>query len=62
MTDDDPTPHWWRKPGSAQLGLCYYVICLVVLYRLFSLTPGLQPRVQLAVLGGVTLTNAVWNY
>jgi tryptophan-rich sensory protein len=36
----------------------------VVLFRLFSLHPasGLQQRAPLALLGGVMLTNAFWNY
>jgi len=55
------TPPLW---GWIVIGLCYYVICFWVLYRLFSLPPasGRQQRVPLALLGGVMLTNAFWNY
>jgi tryptophan-rich sensory protein len=50
--------------GWIVIGLCYYAICFSVLYRLFSLPPasGLQERAPLALLGGVMLTNAFWNY
>jgi tryptophan-rich sensory protein len=50
--------------GWILIGLCYYVICFSLLYRLFSVpTAGsLQQRVPLALLGGVMLTNAFWNY
>jgi hypothetical protein len=39
--------------GWIVIGLCYYVICFVVLFRLFSLHPasGLQQRAPLALLG-----------
>ena len=55
------TPPLW---GWIVVGLCYYVICFSVLYRLFSLSAasGLQQRVPLALLGGVMLINAFWNY
>jgi len=50
--------------GWIVIGLCYYVICFSVLFRLFSLPPAsdLQQRATLALLGGVMLTNAFWNY
>ena len=50
--------------GWIVIGLCYYVICFLVLFRLFSLPPasGVQQRAPLALLGGVMLTNAFWNY
>lgn len=50
--------------GWIVIGLCYYVICFMVLYRLFSLPPGSgsQQHVPLALLIGVMLINAFWNY
>jgi translocator protein len=56
----DFTPPFW---GWIVIGLCYYVICFIVFYRLFSLpaTETLRP-LALAVLGGLMLINAGWNY
>jgi benzodiazapine receptor len=55
------TPPLW---GWIVIGLGYYVICFSVLYRLFSLSSAgdMEPRVHFALLGGIMLTNAFWNY
>lgn len=44
------------------IGGAYYVICFVVLYRLFLLPPLLLRTVALALLGALMLVNALWNY
>lgn len=46
--------------GWIAIGLCYYAICFSVLYRLFR-SPA-DSRAPLALLAGVMLTNAFWNY
>jgi translocator protein len=54
------TPPLW---GWIVVGVFYYVICGLVLYRLFSL-PAIEPaRVPaLAILGAIMFINALWNY
>lgn len=54
------SPPLW---GWIVIGLCYYVICFAVLYRLLSLpaTVALRPY-ALALLGGIMFINAFWNY
>ena len=49
--------------GWIVIGALYYVICFVVLYRLFSLptTSALRPW-ALALLGSMMFINALWNY
>jgi len=49
--------------GWIVIGALYYVICFVVLYRLFSL-PATVPLRQwaLGALGGIMFINALWNY
>ena len=49
--------------GWIVIGAFYYVICFVVLYRLFSLPATTALRQwALAVLGGIMFINAFWNY
>jgi len=49
--------------GWIAIGIFYYVICFLVLYRLLSL-PGASPlRLwALALTGAVMFINALWNY
>jgi tryptophan-rich sensory protein len=44
------------------IGGLYYVICFVILYRLFSLPPGTARNVGLVLLGTLMFINALWNY
>ena len=45
------------------IGAFYYVICFVVLYRLFSITKPMPLRSwALVLLGGMMFINALWNY
>lgn len=49
--------------GWIVIGGFYYLICGIVLYRLFSLPPTVAERQYgLALLGGILFTNALWNY
>ena len=49
--------------GWMIVAVFYYLICFVVLYRLFNLPASLALRnVALAVLGGIMFVNALWNY
>ncbi len=43
------------------IGIGYYVICFAVLYRCFSLPPSGLRKTALALLGGMMLSNALWN-
>ena len=44
------------------IGVAYYVICFVVLYRLLVLPPTSLRRAALALVMIVLLANAVWNF
>jgi tryptophan-rich sensory protein len=49
--------------GWIVIGAFYYVICFVVLYRLFSMAQPAPLRAwALALLGGMMFINALWNY
>jgi translocator protein len=49
--------------GWIVIGAFYYVICFVVLYRLLSMPATVALRQwALAMLGGIMLINALWNY
>jgi len=49
--------------GWIVIGAFYYVICFVVLYRLFSMPATVALRQwALALLGGIMFINALWNY
>jgi tryptophan-rich sensory protein len=49
--------------GWIVIGICYYVICFTVLYRLFSISPTGGLRLEaFVVLGGIMSINAFWNY
>ena len=49
--------------GWVLIGLCYYGICLVILFRLFSLPGSIPGRtLALALAGGMMFINALWNY
>jgi tryptophan-rich sensory protein len=51
-----PLPVW------VAIGAAYYLICGVVLYRLFCLPPGVGRSAALALTSVVLLANAFWNY
>jgi tryptophan-rich sensory protein len=51
-----PLPVWFVIGG-----LCY-LICFTVLYRLFRLPPSRSRDAALALLAGMMLINALWNY
>ena len=45
------------------IGALYYLICFVVLYRLFRMRSTSDLRLwALSALGGIMFTNALWNY
>jgi translocator protein len=49
--------------GWIVIGGFYYIICFVVLYRLFSVAQPTPLRAwTLALLGGMMFINALWNY
>jgi translocator protein len=49
--------------GWIVIGALYYVICFVVLYRLFSLPAPVALRpYAFGALGGIMFINAFWNY
>ena len=49
--------------GWIVIGAFYYVICFVVLYRLFSMPATVALRQwALVLLGGIMFINALWNY
>jgi translocator protein len=49
--------------GWIVIGAFYYIICFVVLYRLFSMAPPAPMRAwALALLGVMMFINAYWNY
>ena len=49
--------------GWVIVAVIYYVICFLVLFRLFSLPTALPLRnAALVVLGGIMFVNALWNY
>jgi benzodiazapine receptor len=49
--------------GWIVIGAFYYVICFVVLYRLFSMAEPAPLRPwALMLLGGMMFINALWNY
>lgn len=49
--------------GWIVVGAFYYVICFVVLFRLFSLPAAVSARQwALALIGGLMFVNAFWNY
>ena len=53
-------PPFW---GWIVIGGFYYIICFVVLYRLFSVARPAPLRAwALALLGGMMFINALWNY
>jgi tryptophan-rich sensory protein len=48
--------------GWIAIGIFYYVICFVMLYRLFSMPSSVPMRPwALGVLGGLMFINALWN-
>lgn len=49
--------------GWIVIGVVYYVICFVVLYRLLSMPETVPSRNSaLVLLGSLMFTNALWNY
>lgn len=49
--------------GWIVIGVVYYVICFVVLYRLLSMPETVPSRSSaLVLLGSLMFTNALWNY
>lgn len=49
--------------GWVVIGLLYYVVCFVVLYRLFSMADAVPGRNGgLLLMGTVMFVNAMWNY
>ena len=49
--------------GWIVVAVFYYLICFVVLYRLFGLSPSLRSRTfALALVCGIMFINALWNY
>jgi tryptophan-rich sensory protein len=44
------------------IGGLFYLICFTVLYRLFRLPPSGSRDAALALLVGMMLINAIWNY
>ncbi|MGH7567130.1 MAG: TspO/MBR family protein [Gemmatimonadota bacterium] len=44
------------------IGGIFYVVCFTVLYRLFSLSPSGLRNAALALLVGMLVMNALWNY
>lgn len=54
------SPPFW---GWVAIGLCYYLILLVILFRLFFLPAAAPGRsLGLALAGGMMFVNALWNY
>jgi tryptophan-rich sensory protein len=49
--------------GWIVIGASYYLVCFVILYRLFSMPPTLPSRgYALTLLGSIMFVNALWNY
>lgn len=49
--------------GWILIGIFYYIMCFAVLYRLFSIAPGITLRnTALALTVSLMLINALWNY
>ncbi len=53
-------PPFW---GWIVIGACYYVVCFILLYRLFSVSEStVFRRWALALLFAMMFLNALWNY
>ncbi|MCA9750742.1 MAG: tryptophan-rich sensory protein [Gemmatimonadetes bacterium] len=60
LTTPSVSPPFW---GWCVIGVAYYVVCFVVLYRLIGHgKPGGWRRVTLGLAVALMLTNAVWNW
>jgi len=51
-------PFW----GWMVIGGLYYVICFLILYRLFLLPPSPERTAAFALAGAILFINALWNY
>lgn len=51
-------PFW----GWIVIGLLYYTMCFVLLYRLFRSPPAEARNASLVLLGAIMFINALWNY